>query len=120
MRFSASSPGTMSAISVARLLASVRRCSTRPFGSGSDVMCIAACVLFCHPLAQREWPHIGPRFFYVVETGFLVALNARVRPAARNSLPFRPERILFLMIDEHFEHTVLTIKAACRHGLSFL
>ena len=72
--------------------------------------------LFVHEAPQAQRPHVSPGFFDIFETGFLVTRYLRVAPAAGYGFPFRPDGILFFVIDEDAEDTVFAIKATCHNG----
>jgi hypothetical protein len=68
-------------------------------------MCVRASlqlVAAFHLLAQAEGPHIGPYFLDVGQTFCFRPTLAHVSPAKRNLAIRKPDRVLFLVVDDDY------------------
>src|SRR5215212_8361607 len=73
------------------------------FHASPGSLIIAFCFrLLFHLLAETERPHVGPDFLDVSQTFFLRAALAGVVPAKRILPVGGPDRVLLLMVDDHF------------------
>src|ERR1700722_4435946 len=76
----------------------------------SSTACTLGLFELLHFLSEAKRPHVRPDSLNMVQALSLSARLARKAPSRWIFAGFRPERVLSLMIDKHFENCLIVVE----------